>query len=211
MEERVWLACETPRPMIERLLAHPRSGVGERGWPFSERKLRLWVEACRAHTGDTDDWIDLNNHRAVMNSVMAWADISHGPGDEWARLHACRPRTRAAYLRDVIGSVNNPVSLPYYEPGHANPVWCRPGDQVHLSDAARCLWLTDEVLNIATACWEYAEGGWKISADRLLVLADALEDAKGTGKVPHPTIAHLRGSGPHVRGCWVVDLLLGNG
>jgi hypothetical protein len=127
MEERVWLACETPRPMIERLLAHPRSGVGERGWPFSERKLRLWVEACRAHTGDTDDWIDLNNHRAVMNSVMAWADISHGPGDEWARLHACRPRTRAAYLRDVIGSVNNPVSLPYYEPGHCLAPPRRPG------------------------------------------------------------------------------------
>ena len=32
---------------------------------------------------------------------------------------------------------------------------------------------------------------------------------KGTGKVPHPLLAHLRDSGPHVRGCWAVDLILG--
>jgi hypothetical protein len=24
-------------------------------------------------------------------------------------------------------------------------------------------------------------------------------------------LGHLRGSGPHVRGCWAVDLLLGKG
>jgi hypothetical protein len=42
--------------------------------------------------------------------------------------------------------------------------------------------------------------------DRLPVLADALEDA-GCG---HPELlAHLRGSGPHVRGCWALDLILG--
>ncbi len=27
--------------------------------------------------------------------------------------------------------------------------------------------------------------------------------------VPNPLLAHLRGPGPHARGCWVVDLLLG--
>ena len=38
------------------------------------------------------------------------------------------------------------------------------------------------------------------------ILADALEDAG----CDHPDIlAHGRGSGPHVRGCWVVDLVLG--
>ena len=30
-----------------------------------------------------------------------------------------------------------------------------------------------------------------------------------TGKVPHPLLAHLRSPGPHWRGCWAVDLLLG--
>ena len=42
--------------------------------------------------------------------------------------------------------------------------------------------------------------------DRLPILADALEDA---GCTDPDTLAHCRGPGPHVRGCWVVDLLLG--
>lgn len=30
----------------------------------------------------------------------------------------------------------------------------------------------------------------------------------GKGSVPNPILAHLRSEGPHVRGCWVLDLLL---
>src|SRR5262245_19704469 len=40
----------------------------------------------------------------------------------------------------------------------------------------------------------------------LPILADALEDA---GCDNADILSHLRGPGPHVRGCWVVDLLLG--
>ena len=42
--------------------------------------------------------------------------------------------------------------------------------------------------------------------DRLPILADALEEA-GCGNAD--VLAHCRGDGPHVRGCWVVDLVLG--
>jgi hypothetical protein len=42
--------------------------------------------------------------------------------------------------------------------------------------------------------------------DRLQILADALEEA---GCTDAAILGHLRGPGPHVRGCWVVDLLLG--
>jgi hypothetical protein len=42
--------------------------------------------------------------------------------------------------------------------------------------------------------------------DRLPDLADALEEA---GCTDADILTHLRGPGPHVRGCWVVDLLLG--
>jgi hypothetical protein len=42
--------------------------------------------------------------------------------------------------------------------------------------------------------------------ERLPILADALEDA---GCSDAAILDHLRGPGPHVRGCWVVDLLLG--
>jgi predicted component of type VI protein secretion system len=42
--------------------------------------------------------------------------------------------------------------------------------------------------------------------DRLPILADALEEA---GCTDPAILDHCRGPGPHVRGCWVVDLLLG--
>ncbi|MBY0522840.1 MAG: hypothetical protein K2R98_05560 [Gemmataceae bacterium] len=42
--------------------------------------------------------------------------------------------------------------------------------------------------------------------DRLPILADALEDA---GCTDAAILEHCRGPGLHVRGCWVVDLLLG--
>ncbi len=41
---------------------------------------------------------------------------------------------------------------------------------------------------------------------RLGVLADALEDA---GCTDAELLGHLRGPGPHVRGCWALDLVLG--
>jgi hypothetical protein len=37
------------------------------------------------------------------------------------------------------------------------------------------------------------------------VLADALEES---GCTDADILTHLRGPGPHVRGCWCVDLLL---
>jgi hypothetical protein len=41
---------------------------------------------------------------------------------------------------------------------------------------------------------------------RLAVLADALEEA---GCTDTEILQHCRGPGPHVRGCWILDLLLG--
>jgi len=41
---------------------------------------------------------------------------------------------------------------------------------------------------------------------RLAVLSDALEDADCTDA---GLLGHLRGPGPHVRGCWALDLVLG--
>jgi hypothetical protein len=45
-----------------------------------------------------------------------------------------------------------------------------------------------------------------LDTTRLAVLADALEDAV-CDQVD--LLGYLRGPGPHVRGCWVVDLILG--
>src|SRR5262249_2457089 len=40
---------------------------------------------------------------------------------------------------------------------------------------------------------------------RLAILADAVEEA---GCTDAEVLAHLRGPGPHVRGCWALDALL---
>ena len=45
-----------------------------------------------------------------------------------------------------------------------------------------------------------------LDPDRLAVLADALEDA---GCSDAAILEHLRGPGPHVRGFWPLDLVLG--
>ena len=33
-------------------------------------------------------------------------------------------------------------------------------------------------------------------------------DKKGVGMIPDPLLAHLRGPGPHARGCWAIDCIL---
>ena len=44
--------------------------------------------------------------------------------------------------------------------------------------------------------------------DQMPILGDALEDA---GCRRANMLEHCRGPGPHTRGCWVVDLMLGKG
>lgn len=61
-------------------------------------------------------------------------------------------------------------------------------------------WRTSDVTLLATGI--YADGAF----DRHPILADALMDA-GCGA--DPIQSHLRTPGPHARGCWVVDLVLG--
>jgi len=61
-------------------------------------------------------------------------------------------------------------------------------------------WLTPAVVGVATTLatsWDF---------NSLPVLADALEEA---GCDNATVLEHCRGSGPHVRGCWVVRMVLG--
>src|SRR5262245_41808404 len=62
------------------------------------------------------------------------------------------------------------------------------------------------VLSISEAAYEerILPAG-TLDPDRLAVLSDALEEA---GCDNPDILSHLRGPGPHVRGCWVLDLLL---
>jgi hypothetical protein len=61
-------------------------------------------------------------------------------------------------------------------------------------------WRSSDVLGLAQAAYDNR------AFDRLPLLADAVMDA-GCGD--EAILGHCRGPGPHVRGCWVVDLVLG--
>ncbi|MDB5311510.1 MAG: hypothetical protein JWO38_5712 [Gemmataceae bacterium] len=62
-------------------------------------------------------------------------------------------------------------------------------------------WRTTTVVTLARQMYESRDFA------PMPILADALQDAS----CENPDIpAHCRGEGPHVRGCWVVDLILGN-
>lgn len=62
------------------------------------------------------------------------------------------------------------------------------------------LWRTPTVVALARGIYD------EHAFDRLPILADALQDAG----CKHPDVlAHCRDTGPHARGCWVVDQILG--
>jgi hypothetical protein len=62
-------------------------------------------------------------------------------------------------------------------------------------------WRTPDVLAMADAIYCQRD----FSAERMSVLADALEEVGAAGVL----LDHLRGIGLHVRGCWCLDLLMG--
>lgn len=73
-------------------------------------------------------------------------------------------------------------------PWPSNPVAVDPG------------WQSATVVALAQAIYK------ERAFDRLPILADALEDAGCTNA---EILSHCRGPGPHGRGCWVVDMILG--
>ncbi|WP_232069622.1 hypothetical protein [Gemmata massiliana] len=63
-------------------------------------------------------------------------------------------------------------------------------------------WRTSTVIALAAQMYESRDFG------AMPILADALQDA---GCDSADVLDHCRGEGPHVRGCWLVDLVLGKG
>jgi hypothetical protein len=63
-------------------------------------------------------------------------------------------------------------------------------------------WLTSTVTALASQMYDSRD------FSPMPILADALQDA---GCTSDDILDHCRGDGPHVRGCWVVDLVLGKG
>jgi hypothetical protein len=183
-----------------------RDSLAERDWlicPYSrpmlsfiqtkasDRKLKLFDVAC-CHI----IWFTLNE--ATGREVEAWERFAEG-----------------AITQEELASASS-VS------------WCDPGDlawsaAIDGEEMAQAHLLRDIIGNpfkpvTINLCWlawndctvvKLAQGIYDDRAfDRLHILADALEDAGCTNS---DIVCHCRHPGPHVRGCWVVDLLLGKG
>lgn len=98
------------------------------------------------------------------------------------RVTEAEKTVQAALLRDIFGNPFRPVAI--------EPVW-----------------LTPSVTNLATTAYDERRlPSGELDAARLAVLADALEEA---GCDNPDILNHCRQPRDHVRGCWVLDLLLG--
>ncbi len=94
---------------------------------------------------------------------------------------AAEARAHCALIRDIVG---NPFRPPTFDPA----------------------WRTRTAAGLAQAAHdERLMPSRELDPARLAVLSDALEEA---GCTDTDILGHLRSPGPHVRGCWVVDLIL---
>lgn len=113
--------------------------------------------------------------------VEAWGSAREAV---WKAMRVGQASGQAALLRDIVGNPFRPVTLPLRSP-----------------------WLTQQVVSLATAAYDHRDPATgHLDPVRLAILADALEEV---GCDSEPILAHLRSPGPHVRGCWPIDLILG--
>jgi hypothetical protein len=81
-----------------------------------------------------------------------------------------------------------------------------PFDEVQI-EPAWLTWNDGTLVRLAEAAYEQRHlPDGTLDPGLLGVLADALEEA---GCTSSEVVQHLRGPGPHVRGCFAVDLVLG--
>ena len=218
MSEEEWLACTNPLGM----LAFLRGMV-------SDRKLRLFAVACcgivwhlladdrnrraieiaeRLADGSTDRE-QLPAVRASLTSVTAWCTIEDSAWDAATRAaqSGARDAARSA-ARDKAWSGREERDAAWW---HA-----RAATRFTQASIFRDI-IGTPFRSIALApSWLSWHGGLLVSMARQIygshdfadmpILADALEEA---GCTDTDILGHCRGAGPHVRGCWVVDLILG--
>jgi hypothetical protein len=222
MTEEEWMACADPTPMLEllRRSTPPRKSRDRRvGSCYLEsdyylpdlgRKVGLFICACLARsasTRDVEERLLLREFERYCDARAAWEAVEE---KYWAWVRRQQERIREADRRN-----NSVTSVSWMSPGEyfADPALIRQAVDRRLQCAflrdifgnpfrpvaADASWLTPDVVALATGI--DADGAF----DRMPILADALQDA---GCDSDDVLNHCRGSGPHVRGCWVVDLVL---
>jgi hypothetical protein len=77
--------------------------------------------------------------------------------------------------------------------------------QLEVPESVRS-WDGGAVLALAKVAYEDIDETGRLKSAPLLVLSDALEEA---GLTDAELLAHLRSTGPHFRGCFALDAVLG--
>lgn len=181
MTEAEWLACTEPIRMIQSLQNR-----------ISARRLRLWACAyCRWHAPHVGMLL-----RAV-EVAERWADGEEPPsqnelaGSLVLDKHAWRAAERIS--RDMTSGTESVA----YQLESLRCVAGNPFRPITFSPS----WRTDTALALARQMYESRE------FSPMPILADALQDA---GCDNDDILSHCRDANQvHVRGCWVVDLVLG--
>jgi hypothetical protein len=128
----------------------------------------------------------------AVDTADAAAAAAYAAGDDDSsreqsagNARVAEQKAQATFIRDIFGN-------PFRPPSPLPP--------------SLLTWRSGLIPRLAqTAYDERAMPAGHLDPARLAVLADALEEA---GCTDANLLGHLRGSGPHVRGCWCVDLVL---
>ena len=232
MTEAEWLACTDPNPMLEFL--HGRAS--DRKWwlfaaaccrcawhllPTASRQVVEAVELYADRRARERDMIPLVG--TYYAPAVALADVPGGMQAAqavgyltrpWQRTGRGRPQGAAGSRAPADPLVRGQVARSTAEALAKSVPW----DAARRAQAGtiRCIFGNPSRLVTIDPVWLAWNGGimprmaQAIYDERrfrnMPILADALEDA---GCDNEDILAHCRGPGPHVRGCWVIDLLLG--
>lgn len=196
-----------------------RSRIAALGWdePGVARKRRLYLVAlCRRFWDD----VSAASGRAAVEAAEAFVDGRLAVADlEAAHQLHLHTHATAAVERGKRWARTRECLLSGCALAAADPVSCRlvaANGRAMVRVAVALLhdifgdrfrpvafdpgWRTMDVLGVARGIYEQR------AFDRLPILADALQDA---GCADAELLGHCLGPGPHVRGCWAVDLVLG--
>jgi hypothetical protein len=187
MTEREWAVCSDSNEMLAYLLQSARA---------SDRKRRLFTVASYRRV-----W-----HLLPDGRIRAAVELSERHADGLAS----REEVEAAWDAAEAAVPEGAVLLPVYAALEADAeraaqcpllrdIFGNPFRPVPLHPAWLA-WNDGTVPKLAQAIYE------ERAFDRLPVLGDALEEA---GCTDADILSHCRSGGEHVRGCWVIDLLLG--
>lgn len=208
MNELEWLTCTDPERMLD-YLGVSNSGTMAPYEVASDRKLRLLAcagarlnlyENELSYVEAAERFVDgINTIEEMVNVGTKWCvtlpnvyDALDGVVDH--EIDRGQGAILCSLIRDIIGYPDRHVTREGHEVYY--------GDGTHGQD----WWVTSQVVALAQAAYDERMNDGTLDNERLAVLSDALEEA---GCTRDEILSHLRSSGPHVRGCWVVDTLLG--